>query len=40
MKTVSFLLPVDDIYTNRPVLTRHHDESRIKELTPITETES
>lgn len=40
VKTVSFLLPVDDIYTNRPVLSRHHAESRIKELTPITETES
>lgn len=40
VKTVSFLLPVDDIYTNRPVLTRPDNETRIKELTPITETDS
>ncbi|CAL1570479.1 unnamed protein product [Knipowitschia caucasica] len=27
VKTVSFLLPVDDIYTNRPVLPKHQDEN-------------
>ncbi|XP_026154562.1 uncharacterized protein LOC113125379 [Mastacembelus armatus] len=38
VKTVTFLLPVDDIYTNRPVLTKHKEEPT--ELVPITETDS
>ncbi|KAJ3590265.1 hypothetical protein NHX12_008219 [Muraenolepis orangiensis] len=32
VKTVTFLLPVDDIYTNRPVLTKHLEDSRTTEL--------
>ncbi|XP_034723948.1 uncharacterized protein LOC117942539 [Etheostoma cragini] len=40
VKTVTFLLPVDDIYTNRPALTKHQEEPKITELTSITETES
>lgn len=40
VKTVTFLLPVDDIYTNRPVLTKHRDEPKITELASITETDS
>lgn len=40
VKTVTFLLPVDDIYTSRPVLTKHQDEPKITELAPITETDS
>ncbi|KAF3692779.1 hypothetical protein EXN66_Car008455 [Channa argus] len=40
VKTVTFLLPVDDIYTSRPVLTKHQEEPEITELTSITETES
>lgn len=40
MKTVSFLLPVDDIYTNRPVLSKHQDGPRIAELATISETDS
>ncbi|XP_036936911.1 uncharacterized protein LOC119009599 [Acanthopagrus latus] len=40
VKTVTFLLPVDDIYTNRPVLTKHQEEPKITELASITETES
>uniref|UniRef100_A0A3Q3WFI1 Uncharacterized protein n=1 Tax=Mola mola TaxID=94237 RepID=A0A3Q3WFI1_MOLML len=40
VKTVTFLLPVDDIYTNRPVLTKHQDGSKITELASITETDS
>ncbi|KAL7399682.1 hypothetical protein ABVT39_000270 [Epinephelus coioides] len=40
VKTVTFLLPVDDIYTNRPVLTKHREEPKISELASITETES
>ncbi|XP_034024794.1 uncharacterized protein LOC117509125 [Thalassophryne amazonica] len=40
VKTVTFLLPVDDIYTNRPVLSKHLDDPKIGELDSITETES
>ncbi|XP_068173570.1 putative coiled-coil domain-containing protein 195 [Antennarius striatus] len=39
VKTVTFLLPVDDIYTNRPVLTKHQEGSKVK-LASLTETES
>ncbi|XP_068442044.1 putative coiled-coil domain-containing protein 195 [Clinocottus analis] len=38
VKSVSFLLPVDDIYTNRPVLAKL--EPKITELASITETDS
>lgn len=31
---------MDDIYTNRPVLTKHQEEPKITELASITETES
>ncbi|KAM7399277.1 hypothetical protein PAMP_018558 [Pampus punctatissimus] len=40
VKTVTFLLPVDDIYTNRPVLTKPQEEPKITELASITETDS
>ncbi|KAF0022028.1 hypothetical protein F2P81_025720 [Scophthalmus maximus] len=40
VKTVTFLLPVDDIYTNRPVLTKHQEEPKFSELASITETDS
>ncbi|KAA8594310.1 uncharacterized protein LOC116675628 [Etheostoma spectabile] len=40
VKTVTFLLPVDDIYTNRPALTKHQEEPKVTELASITETES
>ncbi|XP_078102330.1 uncharacterized protein LOC144515395 [Sander vitreus] len=40
VKTVTFLLPVDDIYTNRPALTKHQEEPKITELASITETDS
>lgn len=40
MKTVTFLLPVDDIYTNRPVLSKDQNGSRITELASISETDS
>ncbi|XP_035010681.1 uncharacterized protein LOC118106343 [Hippoglossus stenolepis] len=40
VKTVTFLLPVDDIYTNRPVLTKHQEEPKISELASIMETDS
>lgn len=40
VKTVTFLLPVDDIYTNRPVLSKRQDGPRAPELAPISETES
>lgn len=40
VKTVTFLLPVDDIYTNRPVLTKHQDGPKVTELDSITETDS
>ncbi|KAM9852824.1 uncharacterized protein ACBR49_003688 [Aulostomus maculatus] len=40
VKTVTFLLPVDDIYTNRPVLAKPPDDARITKLAPITETDS
>ncbi|CAL8361845.1 unnamed protein product [Merluccius merluccius] len=39
VKTVTFLLPVDDIYTNRPVLTKHQEDPRTTELDSITETD-
>nr|XP_049582743.1 uncharacterized protein LOC125972804 isoform X1 [Syngnathus scovelli] len=39
VKTVTFLLPVDDIYTSKPVLAKPQDPSNT-ELTPITDTES
>ncbi|XP_013860654.1 uncharacterized protein LOC106515403 [Austrofundulus limnaeus] len=40
VKSVSFLLPVDDIYTNRPVLTKHPEEPKITGLASISETDS
>ncbi|XP_068592267.1 putative coiled-coil domain-containing protein 195 [Cebidichthys violaceus] len=40
VKTVTFLLPVEDIYTNRPVLAKHHEVPKITELASITETDS
>lgn len=40
VKTVTFLLPVDDIYTNRPVLSKDQNGSRITELASISETDS
>ncbi|TWW77231.1 hypothetical protein D4764_12G0006210 [Takifugu flavidus] len=40
VKTVTFLLPVDDIYTNRPVLSKDQNGSRITELASIRETDS
>ncbi|CAB1426210.1 unnamed protein product [Pleuronectes platessa] len=40
VKTVTFLLPVDDIYTNRPVLTKHQEEPKVSELASIMETDS
>ncbi|XP_068614718.1 putative coiled-coil domain-containing protein 195 [Brachionichthys hirsutus] len=40
VKTVTFLLPVDDIYTNRPVLTEHQEDPKIKELASRTVTGS
>ncbi|XP_069390087.1 putative coiled-coil domain-containing protein 195 [Paralichthys olivaceus] len=40
VKTVTFLLPVDDIYTNRPVLSKHQEEPKISELASIMETDS
>ncbi|KAI3354281.1 hypothetical protein L3Q82_018812 [Scortum barcoo] len=40
VKTVTFLLPVDDIYTNRPVLTKHQEEPKMADLASITETDS
>uniref|UniRef100_A0A3B4Z4W2 Si:ch211-235m3.10 n=1 Tax=Stegastes partitus TaxID=144197 RepID=A0A3B4Z4W2_9TELE len=40
VKTVTFLLPVDDIYTSRPVLSKHQEEPEIPDLASITETDS
>uniref|UniRef100_A0A1A8HS86 Uncharacterized protein n=3 Tax=Nothobranchius TaxID=28779 RepID=A0A1A8HS86_NOTKU len=40
VKSVSFLLPVDDIYTNRPALTKHQEEPKITGLASISETDS
>ncbi|TNN55783.1 hypothetical protein EYF80_033955 [Liparis tanakae] len=40
VKTVTFLLPVDDIYTNRPALAEHQEGPKITELLSITETDS
>ncbi|XP_055022984.1 uncharacterized protein LOC129412666 [Boleophthalmus pectinirostris] len=40
VKTVSFLLPVDDIYTNRPVLPKHQGECSKNESESITQTDS
>ncbi|KAM4589748.1 uncharacterized protein V3H82_003792 [Fundulus diaphanus] len=40
VKTVTFLLPVDDIYTSRPVLTKHQEEPKITGLASIAETDS
>uniref|UniRef100_A0A3Q1GYZ5 Uncharacterized LOC110952538 n=1 Tax=Acanthochromis polyacanthus TaxID=80966 RepID=A0A3Q1GYZ5_9TELE len=40
VKTVTFLLPVDDIYTSRPVLSKHQEEPKITDLAAITETDS
>ncbi|KAK7156947.1 hypothetical protein R3I94_006867 [Phoxinus phoxinus] len=40
VKTVTFLLPVDDIYTNRPVLAEHLPERSTCELKTIAETDS
>ncbi|XP_037123707.1 uncharacterized protein LOC119132485 isoform X2 [Syngnathus acus] len=39
VKTVTFLLPVDDIYTSKPVLSKPQEPTTTK-LTPITDTES
>ncbi|XP_077421730.1 uncharacterized protein LOC144051953 [Vanacampus margaritifer] len=39
VKTVTFLLPVDDIYTSKPVLSKPQ-EPTTTELAPITDTES
>nr|XP_043887660.1 uncharacterized protein LOC122773221 [Solea senegalensis] len=40
VKTVTFLLPVDDIYTNRPALYKHQGEPAFSQLTSIDETDS
>ncbi|KAF7663343.1 hypothetical protein LDENG_00211710 [Lucifuga dentata] len=40
VKTVTFLLPVDDIYTNQPVLTKYQEDQKISELASISETDS
>ncbi|KAM4627538.1 putative coiled-coil domain-containing protein 195 [Polymixia lowei] len=40
VKTVTFLLPVDDIYTNQPVLTKHQEDHKMNDLDSITETDS
>lgn len=40
VKTVTFLLPVDDIYTSRPALIKHQEEPRVTDLASITETDS
>ncbi|CAN9511383.1 unnamed protein product [Ophioblennius macclurei] len=40
VKTVTFLLPVDDIYTSRPVLSKHLEEPKVTHLASITETDS
>ncbi|KAK2881536.1 hypothetical protein Q8A67_018804 [Cirrhinus molitorella] len=40
VKTVTFLLPVDDIYTNRPALAEHLSEKSTCELQAIEETDS
>nr|XP_046245098.1 uncharacterized protein LOC124059276 [Scatophagus argus] len=40
VKTVTFLLPVDDIYTNRPVLTKHREEPKVTETAAMAETDS
>ncbi|KAM6933263.1 uncharacterized protein FYW49_001630 [Xenentodon cancila] len=40
VKTVTFLLPVDDIYTNRPVLTKQQKEPKISDLPSIMVTDS
>ncbi|XP_034556762.1 uncharacterized protein LOC117825184 [Notolabrus celidotus] len=40
VKTVTFLLPVDDIYTSRPVLKKHQEGPKITELASISETDS
>ncbi|RVE64809.1 hypothetical protein OJAV_G00129750 [Oryzias javanicus] len=40
VKTVTFLLPVDDIYTSRPALIKHQEEPRVTDLASVTETDS
>ncbi|XP_028319875.1 uncharacterized protein LOC114474080 [Gouania willdenowi] len=40
VKTVTFLLPVDDIYTSRPALTKQQEEPKLTPLTSIPETDS
>ncbi|KAI7800750.1 hypothetical protein IRJ41_011382 [Triplophysa rosa] len=40
VKTVTFLLPVDDIYTNRPVMAEHLPDRPACELGEIAETDS
>lgn len=40
VKTVTFLLPVDDIYTNRPVMAEHLSDRPACELSEIAETDS
>ncbi|CAL8353738.1 unnamed protein product [Lota lota] len=39
VKTVTFLLPVDDIYTNRPVRCKQQEGARDPELDSITDTD-
>ncbi|XP_047450665.1 uncharacterized protein LOC125013809 [Mugil cephalus] len=40
VKTVTFLLPVDDIYTSRPVLTKNQKEPNTMDLASTSETNS
>ncbi|KAM9733762.1 uncharacterized protein ACNS7B_015744 [Menidia menidia] len=40
VKTVTFLLPVDDIYTSRPVLTKHLEEPKLTGLASIADADS
>uniref|UniRef100_A0A3B1K1G3 Si:ch211-235m3.10 n=1 Tax=Astyanax mexicanus TaxID=7994 RepID=A0A3B1K1G3_ASTMX len=40
VKTVTFLLPVEDIYTNRPVLANHVPNRSSQDLNAIMETDS
>ncbi|KAM8853377.1 putative coiled-coil domain-containing protein 195 [Synchiropus picturatus] len=37
VKSVTFLLPVDDIYTSRPVLPKHQEEPEVSQLASIAE---
>lgn len=40
VKSVTFLLPVEDIYTNRPVLAHHAPDRNSRDLSAIVETDS